>query len=78
MSMFLALEAILHVHTLTLYKTSRLLACSAVSGPERTADASKHVCSFTRPTFAVVSDVSSPPTSSPPAIERRRKNDGPP
>ena len=66
MSMFLALKAILHVHNLTLYKTSRLLACSAVSGPERTADASKHVCSFTRPTYAVVSDVSSPPTSSHP------------
>jgi len=66
MSMFLAHEAILHVNDLTLYKTSRLLACSAVSGAERTADASKHVSSFTRPTFAVVSDVSSPPTSSHP------------
>lgn len=74
---FHAYYAILHVHILTRYKTSRLLACSAVSGAERTADASKRVSSFTRPTFAVVSDVSSPPTSSPPAIERRRKNHGP-
>lgn len=66
MSMFLAHEAILHVNVLTLYKTSRLLAFSAVSGAERTADESKHVSSFTRPTFAVVSDVSKSPTSSHP------------
>ena len=46
-------------------------------GPSAPPHASKRVSSFTRPTFAVVSDVSSPPTSSPPAIERRRKTDGP-